>query len=61
MMDLGYTLFGEFEAPLIIKPNRITGEGRRVKLRIGSAKLPNLNKKTKRKMAKKSKRQNRRK
>ena len=47
----------KFEAPLIVKPNRITGEGR-MKLR-GADKRGDLKKKSRRKMAKKSKRRNR--
>lgn len=43
-----------------VKPNIRTGEGRRVKLRLGSKKLADLKKKQHRKMSKKSKRQNRR-
>lgn len=48
-----------FESYQIIKPNRITGEGR-CKCRLWSAyKAGDLKKKMRRKMAKKSKRQNR--
>ena len=44
----------------ISKPNIKTGEGRKVKLRIGSTKQGDQKKKQRRKMAKKSKRANRR-
>lgn len=44
----------------IVKPNIKTGEGRRVKLRIGSFIQGDQKKKAHRKMAKKSKRVNRR-
>lgn len=62
MMDPGpYLTGGLMPANLpIVKPNIRTGEGRRVKLRIGSTKLRDQKKKTHRKMAKKSKRTNRR-
>ena len=43
----------------IVKPNIKTGEGRRVKLRTGSFTRGDQKKKTRRKMAKKSKRANR--
>jgi hypothetical protein len=43
----------------IVKPNIRTGEGRRVKLRIGSTKQGDQKKKQHRKMAKKSRRANR--
>ena len=43
----------------ITKPNIRTGEGRRVKLRVGSFKQGDQKKKAHRKMAKKSKRINR--
>lgn len=43
----------------IVKPNIRTGEGRRVKLRIGSVKQGDQKKKQRRKMAKKSRRANR--
>ena len=43
----------------IVKPNIRTGEGRRVKLRIGSTKQGDKKKKQHRKMAKKSRRANR--
>ena len=43
----------------IVKPNIRTGEGRRVKLRIGSSKQGDKKKKQHRKMAKKSRRANR--
>ena len=44
----------------IVKPNIRTGEGRRVKMRTGSFTQGDLKKKARRKMAKKSKRTNRR-
>ena len=44
----------------IVKPNIRTGEGRRVKLRTGSFTQGDQKKKVRRKMAKKSKRANRR-
>lgn len=50
----------EFEAPAIIKPDIRTGEGRRTKFRIGATKQGDLKKKARRKMAKKSKKINRR-
>ena len=43
----------------VIKPNIRTGEGRRTKFRIGATKQGDLKKKVHRKMAKKSKRVNR--
>ena len=43
----------------IVKPNIRTGEGRRVKLRTGSYTQGDQKKKTRRKMAKKSRRVNR--
>lgn len=43
----------------IVKPNIRTGEGRRVKIRTGSTKQGDQKKKIHRKMAKKSKRVNR--
>lgn len=52
-----YFFAERFEAPPIIKPNRITGEGR-MKLR-GADKCGDLKKKQRRKMAKVSKRRNR--
>lgn len=62
MMDPGpYLTGGLMPTNLpIVKPNIRTGEGRRVKLRIGSTKLCDQKKKIHRKMAKKSKRTNRR-
>lgn len=53
----GYFFTQMFEAPPIVKPNRITGEGR-MKLR-GADKCGDLKKKQRRKMAKVSKRRNR--
>ena len=50
----------EFEAPAIVKPNIRTGEGRRTKFRIGAIKQSDQKKKAHRKMAKKSRRANRR-
>ena len=44
----------------IVKPNIRTGEGRRTKFRIGATKKGDLKKKVHRKMAKKSRRGNRR-
>lgn len=61
MMEFGYTFFDEFEAPLIVKPNRITGEGRGKYRPLSRHKIGDQKKKQHRKMAKKSKRQNRRK
>jgi hypothetical protein len=43
----------------IVKPNIRTGDGRRIKLRIGSTKQGDQKKKQHRKMAKKSRRANR--
>lgn len=61
MMDKGYIFCHDlFEAPPIVKPNLITGEGR-CKCRPFSAyKAKDLKKKIHRKMAKKSRRKNRR-
>ena len=50
-----------FEAPPIIKPNRITGVGRKKSRPWARDKTPNLKKKEHRKMVKKSRRRNRRK
>ena len=60
MIDSGYMFWDYcFEAPPIIKPNLITGEGR-CKCRPFSAyKCKDRKKKVRRKMAKKSKRMNR--
>lgn len=60
MMEPGYT-FRHFEAPPIVKPNRITGEGRtRSRMSFYKNKAKDLKKKQHRKMAKKSRRLNRR-
>lgn len=63
MLDIGsyYTGDYEFTSYPIVKPNLITGEGR-MKLRRSSLldKQPDLKKKVHRKMAKNSKRANRR-
>lgn len=56
-----YDDYGYYSAPMslpIIKPNRITGEGR-MKPRAHKDKYPDLKKKQHRKMAKASKRKNR--
>ena len=50
----------EFEAPAIVKPNIRTGEGRRTKFRIGATKQGDQKKKAHRKIAKRSRRANRR-
>lgn len=61
MMELGYTFFDEFESFPIVKPNLITGEGRCKGRPWSARKVKDAKKKEHRKMAKKSKRQNRRK
>lgn len=59
MMEGGYW-FSKFEAPPIVKPNRITGEGR-MKYRPWSCrKAKDEKKKEHRKMARNSRRRNRR-
>lgn len=56
-----YSYFSDcFEAPPIVKPNRITGEGRCKGRPWSASKAKDLKKKEHRKMAKKSRRQNRR-
>ena len=50
---------GRFEVP-IVRPNRITGEGRKKHRPWSRDKAPDLKKKEHRKMAKKSRRRNRR-
>ena len=63
MFDLTESYFEEIDDSIynqpITKPNIRTGEGRRVKLRIGSTKEGDQKKKQHRKMAKKSRRANR--
>lgn len=59
MMEMDYSFYNEPMATYpIVKPNRITGEGR-MKIR-GANKQRDLKKKSRRKLAKKSKRNNRR-
>ena len=59
MMEYGF-FSDHFEAPPIVKPNRITGEGRCKGRPWSASKAGDLKKKERRKMAKKSKRLNRR-
>ena len=58
MLELPYT-YQTFERPLIVKPNRITGEGRSRPRPFSAYKVKDQKKKQHRKMAKKSRRRNR--
>jgi hypothetical protein len=61
MMELGeYFRLGDFDTPPIVKPNLITGEGRSRPRPFSAYKVKDQKKKQHRKMAKKSRRQNRR-
>ena len=55
-----YSFFEKFDAPLIVEPNLITGEGRAKPRPFSAYKQKDQKKKQHRKMAKKSKRHNRR-
>ena len=55
-----YFRFDNFEAPPIVKPNRITGEGRSKPRPFSAYKVKDQKKKQHRNLAKKSRRQNRR-
>lgn len=62
MFDIydSYFFSQDFEAPPIVKPNLITGEGRSKPRPFSAYKVKDQKKKTHRKMAKKSRRQNKR-